>query len=430
MDNLDSLASDGENYEHYGNDVKFFEGGGKAERELENNELTFRFCSDGCMKKTVIACDDSTNPNPNAKCDCGPNQYEFMAGVSEGDDKVPFLWFYDKFHNKGFPKNGHICATITMKFPDATSDGIRPFPSYEPLKHDGNVVKLYVQQVPSGCLFYNENAKIWAPPPPTTTTKSSPYLSKEATSKSSEASTTLWIGISVGIFILLIAVIGFGYCCYRTQIQKQPQEKQAKPTKKKAPAAKKVSIEPTLENPTTEASVVRKSVVQQQQKQPGNLPIVFVPKKVILPAPKSINAPKNKSHTSKKDSLSGRHEVGMQIMVESAPESLKHHDFGMLNDESKEKLENNNARKSLTENGVTFDEKSNIIEMSPKAEKYLHSKSTPEFVRSFAFGNVFREFIDSQARVHETFSIPLLWTIVLQRRYTAYNRRKACTWIR
>uniref|UniRef100_A0A914P8D1 Uncharacterized protein n=1 Tax=Panagrolaimus davidi TaxID=227884 RepID=A0A914P8D1_9BILA len=85
-----------------------------------------------------------------------------------------------------------------------------------------------------------------------------------------------------------------------------PEEKQPKPTKKKAPKekkapvvvpkpskeitgengtkedaspAKKVSIEPTLQDGTTEASVV-----QQQQKQAGNRPKVFVPKKVILPA--------------------------------------------------------------------------------------------------------------------------------------------------
>jgi hypothetical protein len=68
--------------------------------------------------------------------------------------------------------------------------------------------------------------------------------------------------------------------------------------------------------------------------------------------------------------------------------------------------------------------------MPPKAEKYLRSKKTPEFVRSFAFGNVFREIIDAQTKVHEHFSIPLLFSIVLQRRYTATNRRKAFTWIR
>uniref|UniRef100_A0A914QYB8 Uncharacterized protein n=1 Tax=Panagrolaimus davidi TaxID=227884 RepID=A0A914QYB8_9BILA len=481
INNLDSLASDEDNYEQYGDDVKLVKGGGKAELVLKYKTLKLKLCSDGCMGKTVIACYDSTNPNSNAKGDCGLNQCEFKAGVSEGDDKMSFLWFYDKFYNKCFPKDGHICATTTTKVPDATSDGIRLFPSCEPLKHDENV-KMYVNQVPSGCPFYVENAKIWPPPPPTTTTQISPSLSKETISKSSEANTTLWIGISVEIFILLIVVIGFGYCCYRTQIQKQPQ---AKPTKKKAPKVKKapkkpkppkeitqengtkedsppkkVSVESTLEAPTTEASIVQKSIVQQ--KQPGNPPKVFVPKKVILPAPKSINAPKSKSLSSKKDSFSGRHGIGMQIMVESSPESLKHHDFNMLNDESKEKLEKvyppgtvgvfdrleiellccarisimfktiemlvDSAMKALIESGVTFDEKSNIVEMSPKAEKYLQSKSTPEFVRSFAFGNVFREFIE--ARVHETFSIPLLWTIILQRRYTAYNRRKACSWIR
>uniref|UniRef100_A0AC35GL04 Uncharacterized protein n=1 Tax=Panagrolaimus sp. PS1159 TaxID=55785 RepID=A0AC35GL04_9BILA len=215
----------------------------------------------------------------------------------------------------------------------------------------------------------------------------------QTTTKTSEANTTLWIVFGVGIFIIFaVIIIGFGYCCYRTQIQKKPlfgkkndvqqkafipkaskkanvyeektadekevvakpepskestvaKEKQPKPAKKKLPKEKKapvvvpnptkevtqengtkedaqpkknVSIEPTLEAPTTEASVVQKSVVQQKQKQPGNPPRVSVPKKVILPATKSINAPKSKSHSNKNYSLSSRHKVGTQIMVVSS----------------------------------------------------------------------------------------------------------------
>uniref|UniRef100_A0A914PLE9 Uncharacterized protein n=1 Tax=Panagrolaimus davidi TaxID=227884 RepID=A0A914PLE9_9BILA len=233
------------------------------------------------------------------------------------------------------------------------------------------------------------------------------------------------------------------------------------------PPAKKVSVEPTVEDPTTEASVVQKPVVQQKQYHTGNPPRVYVPYKVILPEPKSVNAPKSGSlKTGKKDSLSGRHEIGMEGLVQSAPEQVKRHDInvGLLNKDIKQKLEKfyppgpvrvfdpreieilccarisimfkiiealiDDAMKALKERGVTFDEKSNIIEMPPKAEKYLRSKSTPEYVRSFAFGNVFREYIDSQTRVDENFSIPLLFSIVLQRRYTVVNRRKAFTWIR
>uniref|UniRef100_A0A914P107 Uncharacterized protein n=1 Tax=Panagrolaimus davidi TaxID=227884 RepID=A0A914P107_9BILA len=53
-------------------------------------------------------------------------------------------------------------------------------------------------------------------------------------------------------------------------------------TKADAQPAKKVSIEPTLKDSTTEVSVVQKSVVQQKQQQPGNSPRVFDPKKIIL----------------------------------------------------------------------------------------------------------------------------------------------------
>uniref|UniRef100_A0A914Q636 Uncharacterized protein n=1 Tax=Panagrolaimus davidi TaxID=227884 RepID=A0A914Q636_9BILA len=476
-DNLDSLASDGEIYEQNGGDVKFVRDGGNVELELEKKELKFEFCSDGCMDKEVIACYDSSKPNPNAKGDCDSNQCEFRAGVSEtGED--PILWFKDKFHLKFFRKNNGICKMAIMKFPDAKPDGMRQFASCEPLKHDGNVIKLYVHQVPPGCPFFVLNAKKWTPPS-TAATQNSSETTLITTAKSSEANITLWILIGVGIFILLIVVIGFGYCCYRNQLQKKPlsgkkndvqqkaimpeslkaevvkekiadekevvakpkppkeptaaKEKPPKPAKEKISKEKKAPIvepkpskemtqednPPPAKNPTTEASVVQKPVVQQKQYHTGNPPRVYVPHKVILPEPKSVNAPKSGSlKTGKKDSLSGRHEIGMEGLVQSAPEQVKRHDIniGLLNDDVKERLEKfyppgpvrtfdpreieilccarisimfkiiealiDDAMKALKERGVTFDEKSNIIEMPPKAEKYLRSKKTPEYVRT------------------------------------------------
>uniref|UniRef100_A0A914QTJ5 Uncharacterized protein n=1 Tax=Panagrolaimus davidi TaxID=227884 RepID=A0A914QTJ5_9BILA len=144
MEYLDALSSDGENFEQYGDDIKFVGNEREGiELELKYKELKFRFCSDGCMDKVVVACYDSTNPNSNAKGECGPGQCEFKAGISEGDDKKPFLWFYDKFHNKFFPKNGDVCQSATMEFPETKTTGIPPFPSCEPLKHDGNVFALF-----------------------------------------------------------------------------------------------------------------------------------------------------------------------------------------------------------------------------------------------------------------------------------------------
>uniref|UniRef100_A0A914QHU2 Uncharacterized protein n=1 Tax=Panagrolaimus davidi TaxID=227884 RepID=A0A914QHU2_9BILA len=540
MDNLEALSSDREIYEQRGDDIKFVGNEREGiELELGNKQLAFKFCSDGCMDKEVIACYNSTNPNRLVRGDCGPGQCEFRAGVSEKDEE-PFLWFKDKSFWK---TDSNKCETAIMKYPKATPDGFQAFASCEPLKHDGNVVKLYVRHVEPGCPLYVENAKKWTPPSTTPAQNSSgTTVPNRTTSKSSEANTTLWIGIGVGIFILIIVVIGFGYCCYRTQLQKKPlfgkkkdvqqkdfipeaskkatvvkektvdekevvvakpepsneetiaKEKQPKPAKKKIPKEKKapilvpkpskevtqenvtkedapqkkVSAEPTLEAPTTETFVVQKSVIQQQkQHHTGNPPRVYVPKTVIHPEPKSVNAPKSGSlKTGKKDSLSGRHEIGMEGMVESAPEQVKRHDInvGLLNKETKEKLEKfyppgpvrafdrreieilccarisimfktiemliDDAIKALIERGVTFDEKCNIIKMPPKAEKYLRSRKTPEFIRSFAFGNVFRDIIDAQTRVNDSFSIPLLFSIVLQRRYTAINRRKAFTWIR
>uniref|UniRef100_A0AC35G183 Uncharacterized protein n=1 Tax=Panagrolaimus sp. PS1159 TaxID=55785 RepID=A0AC35G183_9BILA len=551
MDNLDALSSDGDNYEQYGNGLKFV-GNEREGIELElekKKKLMFKFCSYGCMKKTVVACFDSANPNLLARGDCGPGQCEFKAGVSEKDGQM-LLWFKDDTYNKRSDTDSHICATATMAFPVSFVTLTDKFLSCEPLKHDGNVVKLYVKHVEPGCPFYVENAKKWTPPPPATTAQNSSgtTVPNQTTFRSSEANTALWIGIGVGIFIFLIVIIGFGYCCYRTQIQKQPlfgnkkdvqqkvflpeaskkaraaenekaadeeqvlkaeptkvltkeevvaklqpskeataaKEKQAIPAKKKTPKekkapivvpkpskeitqednpppAKKVSAEPTLEDPTTEASVVQKSVVQQKQYHNGNPPRVYVPKNVIHPEPKSINAPKSGSlKTGKKDSLSGRHELRMEGMVESGPEQVKRRDtnVGLLNKETKEKLEKFYPRGPVRKrsNARTFDPVRafdcreieilccarisimfKTIEMliddaikalTERAEKYLRSKSTPEYVKSFAFGNVFRDIIDAQTRFHERFSIPFLFSVVLQRRYSATNRRKAFTWIR
>uniref|UniRef100_A0A914QVD6 Uncharacterized protein n=1 Tax=Panagrolaimus davidi TaxID=227884 RepID=A0A914QVD6_9BILA len=414
MDNLDALFSDGENYEQDGNDVKFVRDGGKVELELVNKQLAFKFCSRGCMGKTVTACYDSINPNPKVRGKCGAGQCEFNATVVD-QGGITYLRFMTTGFHKISNNNDNVCGTATMASPEAIISLDAPaVASCEPLFIDGKVIKLTLLGANHNCPLYVENAKKWTPPPTATTQNSSgTTVPNQTTSKSSEANTTLWIGIGVGIFILLIVIIGFGYCCYRTQIQKQPlfgkkkevqqkafipeaskkpravenekiedekevvakpepskeatvaKEKQPKPAKEKipkekkapilvpkpskevtqedAPPAKKVSAEPTLEVPTTETFVVQKSVIQQQkQHHNGNPPKVYVPKTVIHPEPKSVNAPKSGSlKTGKKDSLSGRHEIGMEFMVESGPEHVKRRDINirLLNKETKEKLE-------------------------------------------------------------------------------------------
>uniref|UniRef100_A0AC35EYV0 Ovule protein n=1 Tax=Panagrolaimus sp. PS1159 TaxID=55785 RepID=A0AC35EYV0_9BILA len=211
------------------------------------------------MGKTVIACYDSKNPNLNAKGGCDPGQCEFKAGVLEDLGKK-LIWFKSDKNLQSQYENK--CETAVMSFPEATPYGFRPFPSCEPLKHDGNIVKLYVHHVPPGCPFYVLNAKIWTPPPPTPSQNSSKTDEQnQTTPKSSNAE--MWIGIGVGIFIIfVIIIIGFGYCYYRTQIQKKPlfgnkkeiqpnaaeskkaedkkeEKQQQKPAKKKLPKEKK-----------------------------------------------------------------------------------------------------------------------------------------------------------------------------------------------
>uniref|UniRef100_A0A914QUJ6 Transmembrane protein n=1 Tax=Panagrolaimus davidi TaxID=227884 RepID=A0A914QUJ6_9BILA len=211
MDTSDSLSSDGDNYEQYGKDVKFIRDGEEAELELENKELMFKFCSDGCMDQKVIVCYDAEDPF--LKEGCSSNQCVFQAGVEkEGGAsslRKNLLWLMTTGNGIRFNDNNEKCATVVIKSPEATAEGFQPFPSCNPKKYDGKVIKLRVSGVKPGCPFYVLNAKKWVPPPPTTSaTQNSTELSQ--TTKPSEANTTLWIGIGVGIFILLIVVIGFG----------------------------------------------------------------------------------------------------------------------------------------------------------------------------------------------------------------------------
>uniref|UniRef100_A0AC35FBW7 Uncharacterized protein n=1 Tax=Panagrolaimus sp. PS1159 TaxID=55785 RepID=A0AC35FBW7_9BILA len=170
MNNLDVLSSDGENA------IKFVRNGEEAELELENKELMFKFCSVGCMGKKVVACFDSTDSNSLRQGDCDPGQCEFKAGVAETDET--FLWFKTDFYRKLFSKDSNICETAIMKWPDAIVSFSPEFPSCNPLKHDGNVIKLYILQAKRECPLYVLNAKKWTPPSPTTTTQNSSNLSE------------------------------------------------------------------------------------------------------------------------------------------------------------------------------------------------------------------------------------------------------------
>uniref|UniRef100_A0AC35FD85 Uncharacterized protein n=1 Tax=Panagrolaimus sp. PS1159 TaxID=55785 RepID=A0AC35FD85_9BILA len=208
-----------------------------------------------------------------------------------------------------FDDKDEKCATVLMESPEATAKGFQPFPSCDPKKYDGKVIKLSVSGVTYGCPLYvlnakkwipppttttqnssalseidqttsksseanttlwigiGLNAKKWTPPPPTTTTQNSSDLSEtnQTTSKSSEANTTLWIGIGVGIFILLIVVIGFSYCCYQTQIQKKPLFGTKKDVQQKVflpEASKKANV--VKEKPGDEEQVLKAEPTKEE----------------------------------------------------------------------------------------------------------------------------------------------------------------------
>jgi hypothetical protein len=89
-----------------------------------------------------------------------------------------------------------------------------------------------------------------------------------------------------------------------------------------------------LDDPTTGASI---TATENQQ------PHIPVPKMVIHPAP--LNQPASKAITkyskssSRKGSLSARHEIKMQIMVENPSETIKRRFLSSIDNATKEKLE-------------------------------------------------------------------------------------------
>uniref|UniRef100_A0AC35GJQ2 Uncharacterized protein n=1 Tax=Panagrolaimus sp. PS1159 TaxID=55785 RepID=A0AC35GJQ2_9BILA len=226
------------------------------------------------------------------------------------------------------------------------------------------------------------------------------------------------------------------------------------------PPKKQAPVEPTLDDPTTGASITA-----QENEQPH----VSVPKHVIHPAPlqpasKAITLYSRSS--SRKGSLSERHEIGMRTMVENPSETCIRRSQGSIDAPTKAKLErfypSDSARprplekreimlfccrkisvmfktiellidlaiEKLAQHGAKFGDNETVIELSAEAERYVQTSSTPEYIRSFAFGGIFRDLIDSEAEIYESCPIPLLFVIALQRRYSILNRRQACAWIR
>uniref|UniRef100_A0A914YCV6 Uncharacterized protein n=1 Tax=Panagrolaimus superbus TaxID=310955 RepID=A0A914YCV6_9BILA len=116
----------------------------------------------------------------------------------------------------------------------------------------------------------------------------------------------------------------------------KPKQKTIKIKIENVPAKKKAaSVEPNLDDPTTEASIVQKPKVKEHSR---------VSKELILTVPKSHVKrikPKNGAST-KTDSLSRRHEVGMIGLVESPSQtdsqSLKLHGKGLCRYHVIEKL--------------------------------------------------------------------------------------------
>uniref|UniRef100_A0A914Q0J4 Uncharacterized protein n=1 Tax=Panagrolaimus davidi TaxID=227884 RepID=A0A914Q0J4_9BILA len=348
------------------------------------------------------------------------------------------------------------------------------FESCTPKVFDDGIIELYIS-IDRSCSIIVKNAKVHVPVIPSNTTLTTKVPPKHSPEHPSESSFPWWGFLIIGIALLIVvAVIGFVlYRLYKNRqtskrapqkadeskpratvskadiadvetptkkhddleavnvvpirkpkkveaVKVEPIQKSKKveavkveaenvtkevPPKKVPPKKVQAPVEPTLDDPTTGASI---TATENQQ------PHVSVPKNVIHPTPlqpasKAITQYSKSS--SRKGSLSGRHEIGMQIMVEKPSETVKRRSPDSIDDATKGKLESDNAIERLTEHGAKFGDNETVVELSAEGERYVQTSSTPEYVRSFAFGGIFRELIDSEAEVNETCPIPLLFVI-------------------
>uniref|UniRef100_A0A914YJE2 Uncharacterized protein n=1 Tax=Panagrolaimus superbus TaxID=310955 RepID=A0A914YJE2_9BILA len=229
-------------------------------------------------------------------------------------------------------------------------------------------------------------------------------------------------------------------------IDEEPQVRENKEVEK----AKQKSTKDEIEN----VPAKKKAVDSVEPNVKKHFQSARVSKELILPIPLTyakIIKPKNGA-SNKTDSVTGCHEVGMLALVESPSESLKrlcnatrsdnlidaklktYYQPGVVRvlqrieialfcctissmfKQVEDLIFGKLAEEKLGERDVKFDEDGNILQMTQKAHLYLEKKSTPEFIRSFAFEQIYHELLDSIVGIFDTLSIPLLFVIVLQRR--------------
>uniref|UniRef100_A0AC34GMS6 Uncharacterized protein n=1 Tax=Panagrolaimus sp. ES5 TaxID=591445 RepID=A0AC34GMS6_9BILA len=488
--------------------------GETVEVELLNGGMSFEMCKDNC--DAVTLCFDSDSPN--AMGGCESNQCGFQAKLTQDS-----LGSIDALMNGRNKEVNQQCGTVTIKFPKITFFDLVDSSCYPTKYYDGKVVKLFVKQASPRCSFLKlTGAKKWIPPTSTAAAISSPNPPSN-TQESSMSEETMWIIIAVVVVLLVIILACAGFWGYRYWNQKKSvakcdgkkkesvtdkkitqttivkQEKaveetveaktvkdetveekkeiiQSKPEKtrheKDAPkivakTPKKKTVEPTQEEtptnktvePTVEDTNTNQSIINQQL--PPAPTVSVLPGQIHSTRPYAL-MPRSKSYSKsrKTDSLSGRHDLSMQGMVQNPVQTLKYRNPNLNVDEMQKfypaqkkphYLDRREiallccrisvmfkiveeliiaAEQKLIQLGAVLDGNGFISKLPQKALDYLVSSKAPEFIRSFAFGNCFRGEIDSSLGKRPTTSLPLLFVIIFQRRYPAENRRKACAWIR
>uniref|UniRef100_A0A914P6P1 Uncharacterized protein n=1 Tax=Panagrolaimus davidi TaxID=227884 RepID=A0A914P6P1_9BILA len=453
----DEMVSDGSVQATQSDEDVLLSGSGQINLTLTYRTLEFKVC--GCAGTSNI-CYKSLIGFDNAVGSCSDSKScEFKVkddALSFGGATIYKTAFID-------------CLQTSMEYPSATVKGststgftnLGSFPSCDPKMVDGDIIELDVS-IGTSCSIIVKNAKVPEIPTSTSSTKVPAKPSHESSSKNSEASFPDWGYVIIGIAILIVIVLIGLFVFYRYKKRQSskripPKVEEIKPPK---PTVSKDDI-PNVETPTKkdddlEAAKVKPSQMPKKEKKektktlepttedaPASTPATQ-PKPPIPaskePAP-TEQQPRPRSAAAnypillcfktddsdvmdevKANYPNVQHEVmATEVKILCLPVSQMFTEMNTMADESEKKL---------ASVGCKFDEHHRIVMVSKGGRRYLKDKSTDATTVCFAFGAEYHQHVTDASDIMENASVPLLYVIALQPRFSETIRRKACAVLR
>uniref|UniRef100_A0A914PDU8 Uncharacterized protein n=1 Tax=Panagrolaimus davidi TaxID=227884 RepID=A0A914PDU8_9BILA len=455
----------------YGERDLLLSGHGPINLTFTSRELEFEFCN---CEGTSSVCYKSWEgfDNDNAAGSCSDSKScEFK--VRDGEDRI-------YFGRSGSVKTS--CFQTSMKYPYAAAKDTEGnvyvmFHSCTPKMVD-SIIELYVYIDPS-CSIIVKNAKVHVPIV-LSTTKVPPKHSAEHSKDPYEASFPWWGFLIIGLVLLIVvAVIGFiMYRLYKKRHTSKCVPQKADETKPRATVSKADVETPTKKHDDLEAAKVEPIQKSKKYKKKKQTKTEEPTKTEDIPAPtitqqESTEAQPAAAHypqvkrliprsmkSAKTDSFDETLKKDKTAMVESLVVCAGNHCFKTdetdVLDEFKENYPNIQhevmpseikllclpvsqmytemnilafeSEQKLSAAGCEFDKNGRILSVSKDARRLLKNKATDATTVYFAFGAEYHQYIT--AKIMDKASVPLLYAIALQPRFSEASRRKACATLR